>query len=383
MARVVLQTLTAALAVGLAACGQPATDSRAPEPASPQTVNQAVNDGWITTKIQAQFFADPNVKARAINVDTSKGVVTLTGTVENAASRHRALEIAQGTDGVRRVEDRLLIGRATGEARGTAGRDMWVRASNGWITTKIQAQYYLDRGLKGRNIEVETANGTVSLTGSVENERARQRAVEIARTTEGVRRIEDRLQITGGAVGTGGQTPAGRDQERPVIGAVTDAGITMTIQSKYFLDEDVKGRNIDVDTASGIVTLTGTVESEGERQQALAIARGTNGVRGVVDQLKIVPPAPSAGAGPRTGRQPTPREFGPAVNDAWIATKIQSKYFIDPQVKGLDITVTSKEGIVTLKGEVSNHQAHARAIELARDTNGVKNVIDQLRVTGS
>lgn len=162
--------------------------------------------------------------------------------------------------------------------------------SDGWITTKIQARYFLDRDVKARNIDVTTANGTVTLSGHVDSERARQRAVEIARNTDGVRRIEDRLQITRtGTIGTGGrdEPKGGREPERSVTGVVADAAITTMIQSKYFLDPLVKARDITVSTANGVVTVTGEVKTPQAHDQALALARETDGVKSVVDHLRV------------------------------------------------------------------------------------------------
>src|SRR6059036_2957161 len=67
-------------------------------------------DSWLTTKIQAQYFADDDIKARYINVSTRDGVVTLSGRVESADAKQQALQIAQNTDGVRQVQDHLVIG---------------------------------------------------------------------------------------------------------------------------------------------------------------------------------------------------------------------------------------------------------------------------------
>ncbi len=61
----------------------------------------------------------------------------------------------------------------------------------------------------------------------------------------------------------------------------------MKIQSKYFLDDDVRARNINVDTKDGMVNLKGSVESEGERQQAVSLARSTDGVTMVHDNLVV------------------------------------------------------------------------------------------------
>jgi hyperosmotically inducible protein len=63
--------------------------------------------------------------------------------------------------------------------------------------------------------------------------------------------------------------------------------LTAKIKSKMALDDFVKARNINVDTDGTVVTLTGTVQSEQERERALRLARETVGVTKVVDQLQI------------------------------------------------------------------------------------------------
>ena len=67
----------------------------------------------------------------------------------------------------------------------------------------------------------------------------------------------------------------------------TNAGITARIKSKMALDEIVEAADIDVDTANGVVTLTGSVASAAERERALQLARETEGVRSVVDRLDV------------------------------------------------------------------------------------------------
>jgi osmotically-inducible protein OsmY len=72
--------------------------------AAERSTGQVVDDALITTKIKASFAADPQVSALAINVDTGHGVVTLTGVVESETARQRAIQLAQGIEGVQRVD---------------------------------------------------------------------------------------------------------------------------------------------------------------------------------------------------------------------------------------------------------------------------------------
>src|ERR1700741_5261 len=67
----------------------------------------------------------------------------------------------------------------------------------------------------------------------------------------------------------------------------SDPGITTAVKTKLAEDDTVKAYQIDVDTANGVVTLKGTVETPAAKDQAVTIARNTNGVRDVVDQLMV------------------------------------------------------------------------------------------------
>jgi len=70
---------------------------------------EKISDAWITTKVKWFFIGDDLLKGSDINVDTKDNVVTLKGTVKTAPGRARAVELAQNTDGVKRVVDQLVI----------------------------------------------------------------------------------------------------------------------------------------------------------------------------------------------------------------------------------------------------------------------------------
>lgn len=84
-----------------------------------------------------------------------------------------------------------------------------------------------------------------------------------------------------------GTTGSIASQPEEANGAGPDAVITMKIQAKYADDDVVKGRNIDVDTDGGVVTLRGSVDSLRERDAAEQLARETAGVKRVINELKV------------------------------------------------------------------------------------------------
>ena len=72
-------------------------------------VEDAVSEGALTATIKAKMVLDDHVRARTVNVEMTGSVVTLTGVVESAAERERAVRLAKGTKGVTRVIDKLQI----------------------------------------------------------------------------------------------------------------------------------------------------------------------------------------------------------------------------------------------------------------------------------
>src|SRR5687767_10277498 len=77
--------------------------------------------------------------------------------------------------------------------------------------------------------------------------------------------------------------------------AQTDAGITTNVKTKLAADDTVKAYQVDVDTRNGVVTLSGDVENAAAKEQAIQIARQTDGVRDVIDQIRVGEAAATAG----------------------------------------------------------------------------------------
>ena len=198
-------------------------------------------------------------------------------------------------------------------------------------------------------------------------------------------------------------------------GAVKDGWLVMKIHSDL-VDEDVlSGSNIDVDVKNGVVTLQGTVPSEAGRARAIAEAKKTDGVKNVIDQLRIAPPmdhgkmdkaqdktARAADkAADKTARAADKAEdkmekaadksanmakkTGRAIDDGWIKSKIYAQYLADwnTVLNDSDIDVDVKNNMVTLNGIVKSPAAKAKAVSIAKATDGVKGVTDNLHVAGS
>jgi osmotically-inducible protein OsmY len=88
-------------------------------------------------------------------------------------------------------------------------------------------------------------------------------------------------------LGVAGLATAGCSTNVSAGQQIDDATITASVKTKFAADTDVAAHNIDVDTVEGVVTLTGKVDTWDEKREAESIARGTYGVRSVVNNLTV------------------------------------------------------------------------------------------------
>jgi hyperosmotically inducible periplasmic protein len=87
------------------------------------------------------------------------------------------------------------VGAAIGDKVAVGANAAQHAIANGTLTGKIKAKITLDDTLKGSNISVDTAEGVVTLTGSVASQPQHTRALQLARETEGVKSVTDHLTV--------------------------------------------------------------------------------------------------------------------------------------------------------------------------------------------
>ena len=182
--------------------------------------------------------------------------------------------------------------------------------SDAGITTAVKSKLAADDTVKAYRIDVDTKSRVVTLNGKVDNARARSRAVEIAKATEGVADVVDNLTVVAGVTPPGGVDDAALNRARDAAtrdstttadantgkrdgtvgtagAAVGDAALTAKVKTKFLADTSISGLKIDVDTKNDVVTLSGTVPTAAEKRKAVEVARATDGVKSVVDNLKV------------------------------------------------------------------------------------------------
>ena len=196
--------LGAAIVIALGACAGTVTTDKS----GTRTVETAIDDATITGSVKSKLLADERTKGFDINVDTARGVVTLTGGADSQMSKNTAGSLAASATGVVRVKNKIIVAAAGSERRedaNTATASGEVRETmdesgdgidDGWITAKVKSQLLADPGTKGLNITVDTHANIVHLSGMAATAASRELAISIARNTKGVRGVDaTRLRI--------------------------------------------------------------------------------------------------------------------------------------------------------------------------------------------
>ena len=210
---------TVALASAQDGAKQEAREKKQEAKTAASNSGNAIKDSWITMKVHSQFVPEDALENSDIDVDTKAGVVTLNGTVASAAGKARAAAIAKATEGVKSVTDNLRIaaapdstaaareaGRDAADKTRSAARDTKEGAKNvagtsgrtvtdGWIKSKIAAQYVTENSLDNSDIDIDVAKGAVVLNGAVRTAAAKTRAGAVAKATDGVKTVTNNLKI--------------------------------------------------------------------------------------------------------------------------------------------------------------------------------------------
>lgn len=193
------------------------------------------------------------------------------------------------------------------------------------------------------------------------------------------------LALVGGLTTAFGFTPLSEAQTAPnspsdrtqvPAAATDDKALEDRIDYKLETNATVRKYNLDVKVEKGIATLTGDVATAAQKTEAEQLAK-IPGVSRVDNRIQIDPDEDKTVAD-RIAKGLS--RTGETINDTWILTKVKWFHTGADDLKGSDINVDVKDGVVTLKGTVKTEAGRAKAIALAKDTDGVKRVVDQLTI---
>ncbi len=157
--------------------------------ATRQSTGEYVDDTATTARVKTALIRDDTVKAGQVDVETFKGHVQLNGFVDTEEQRIRAEQLAASVEGVLQVTNNLALRSTPGGQ--TAGQYM----DDSAITAKVKTAMVRDQMVSARQVQVETFNGTVQLSGFVDTEQQRARAEQIASSVEGVQNVQNNITV--------------------------------------------------------------------------------------------------------------------------------------------------------------------------------------------
>ncbi len=189
------------------------------------------------------------------------------------------------------------------------------------ITYAIEAELLLDPAVAAHLVDVNSVDGVVTLTGSVDNILAKERATEIAETVKGVRSVVNNILV------------------KPVVRE--DSAVERDIREALLDNPTTELYDVTIDVNDATVMLDGSVESWQEKQMAARVAKGVKGVRNVENNITI--------------------DYSETHSDYDIQQDIESRLLYDTWVDEALINVEVNDGKVTLTGTVGSAYEKRRA----------------------
>jgi hyperosmotically inducible periplasmic protein len=202
----------------------------------------SVDDGTLQSRIAGNLKKSPSLAPRDIDVDVKQGIVTLTGTVRTATEKARAGQLAK-VSGVTRVDNRIEVDPKIDQSKIDAAGEK----TKAGLTKAVDA----------------TVNAAKKTKEAVQK--------GVGKAEQGVGTAADK---TSDAVGTVGDK-------------VSDTSVTTRVKADLSGEKLLQDTAIDVDTTDHVVTLRGTVASNVAKERAAEIARSTDGVTRVINQIVV------------------------------------------------------------------------------------------------
>ncbi len=299
---------------------------------------ETLNDRDITLAIEAELVLDEAVSSHLIDVSTKNGIVTLSGRVNNILNKERATRVAETIKGVRSVINNINVVPS--------------ERSDKALAEDIDAALLEDPAADSYEIGTVIDNGKVVLTGTVDSWQEKMLADKVVKSVRGVKEVDNNIAVR-------------YESER------SDFEIQKDIQRNLENDIWIDDALIKVEVKDGEVTLSGTAGSADEKTRAITDAWviGVNDVEAQSLEVKYWA---------RDEMRRT-RDFE-TIKDEEIKQAINDAFFQDPRVFSFHVDVIVENGKVTLSGVVDNLRARSAAEQVARNTYGVWDVDNHIRV---
>ncbi|HSW14174.1 MAG TPA: BON domain-containing protein [Solimonas sp.] len=154
------------------------------------------------------------------------------------------------------------------------------------LTTKVKTALIRERDLSAMDINVETRNGVVQLSGFVDTLDQQERAFKVAQAVEGVKEVKNDVHLSTAAAANAGAS-TGTVLKNETKRVIADSTITSKVKAALVREKDLSAMDVNVETKAGVVQLSGFVDGKDQQDRAGRIAQSIEGVKEVKNDLRL------------------------------------------------------------------------------------------------
>jgi osmotically-inducible protein OsmY len=307
-------------------------------PLQAATPAKEITDSRITSAVEDGLILEKGVFPNNVDVSSSQGIVTLSGSVGNLLAKERMVKIAESIRGVRGVVDLTTVTP--------------VSRPDEDVFKDIQMALLQDPATESYQVSASVHGAVATLTGSVGSYAEKQFAARIAKGVKGVKEVRNDVTIK-------------------YLEKRTDPEIAADVKSRLQWDIWINGDIVSSAVKDGKVTLSGIIGSALSKSRSVDDA-WVNGVVDVDGSGLTIENWTSEGTHRKSDY--------PVRSDSEIKQALQAELPLDPRMSAFSPSVTVEDGMVTLSGTVGNLKAKTSAEQDAKNIVGVWRVDNLLKV---
>lgn len=220
------------------------------------------------------------------------------------------------------------------------------------IESSAKESYVFKTYLHDDDVKATSKDGTVTLSGTVNQQSHKALAQETVSNLPGVINVDNRLELKAGY-------PADKSNE----------WIAMNAKAALLFHRNVSSTKTEVYVEEGILTLRGEATSEAQKELTAEYV-DVEGVRSVRNEMTVAN-TPS----------PEPQTMQEKIDDASITAQVKMALLTHRSTSAVKTSVSTKEGIVTLSGEAKNNAEKDLVTKLTGDIYGVKSIVNDMTVS--
>lgn len=229
------------------------------------------------------------------------------------------------------------------------------------IEASARKSYVFKTYLKGDDINIQSRDGVVTLTGSVHEESHKSLAQETVAELPGVKKVDNQLEVKGESSSTN-----------------SDSWLATKVKTTLLFHRNVNAIKTEVSVKDAIVTLRGDAASEAQKELTTEYAKDVEGVKDVNNEMTVT------GASDKKHETEKKHEtVGEKIDDASITAQVKMTLLYHRSTSAVSTKVKTRNGAVTVSGNARNTAEKDLVTKLASDVNGVKTVKNRMTVTGS